>query len=185
MKKTFIPPLFLLPSLLLAQPAEWVPVPTNAAGTLLGTVTVAAGLLLGGGAEKAALPHAAAPELRAPPSRWRAQSQELQAAAQVVQQSRLLASVKAEMLTAAKLSHTLQTELQDLETLVSSIQTACKTIKSLVERSHITGRSKGSKVGQSNGGMVMRKEKPKEFMERTIILLCRRWRSECGHTDGG
>ena len=30
----------LLPSLLLAQPAEWVPVPTNAAGTLLGTVTV-------------------------------------------------------------------------------------------------------------------------------------------------
>ncbi len=36
MKKTFIPPLFLLPSLLLAQPAEWVPVPTNAAGTLLG-----------------------------------------------------------------------------------------------------------------------------------------------------
>ncbi|MDC0600284.1 hypothetical protein OAO65_03140 [Flavobacteriales bacterium] len=41
MKKTFIPPLFLLPSLLLAQPAEWVPVPTNAAGTLLGTVTVA------------------------------------------------------------------------------------------------------------------------------------------------
>ena len=31
----------LLPSLLLAQPAEWVPVPTNSAGTLLGTVTVA------------------------------------------------------------------------------------------------------------------------------------------------
>ena len=33
--------LLLVPSLLLAQPAEWVPVPTNAAGTLLGTVTVA------------------------------------------------------------------------------------------------------------------------------------------------
>ena len=31
----------LYPSLLLAQPAEWVPTPTNAAGTLLGTVTVA------------------------------------------------------------------------------------------------------------------------------------------------
>ena len=29
-----------LPILALAQPAEWVPVPTNAAGTLLGTVTV-------------------------------------------------------------------------------------------------------------------------------------------------
>ena len=26
--------------LLLAQPAEWTPTPTNAAGTLLGTVTV-------------------------------------------------------------------------------------------------------------------------------------------------
>ena len=33
-------PIVMLPSLLLAQPAEWVPVPTNAAGTLLGTVTV-------------------------------------------------------------------------------------------------------------------------------------------------
>ena len=30
-------------------------------------------------------------------------------------------------------------ELQDLETLMSSVQTACKTIGSLVARAHITG----------------------------------------------
>ncbi|KAL1508552.1 hypothetical protein AB1Y20_004651 [Prymnesium parvum] len=40
--------------------------------------------------------------------------------------------------------------LQDLETLVSSIATACKTIKSLVERSHITGL-----VGYAEGGGVI------------------------------
>ena len=34
-------PIVMLPSLLLAQPAEWAPTATNAAGTLLGTVTVA------------------------------------------------------------------------------------------------------------------------------------------------
>jgi len=38
-------------------------------------------------------------------------------------------------------------ELQDLQTLVSSIQTACKTIASLVQRAHITGL-----VGYADGG---------------------------------
>mmetsp|Transcript_18147 Transcript_18147/g.36955 ORF Transcript_18147/g.36955 Transcript_18147/m.36955 type:complete len:486 (+) Transcript_18147:39-1496(+) len=38
-------------------------------------------------------------------------------------------------------------ELLDLETLVASIQTACKTIKMLVERSHLTGL-----VGYADGG---------------------------------
>ena len=37
--------------------------------------------------------------------------------------------------------------LQDLETLISSIQTACKTINSLVQRAHITGL-----VGYADGG---------------------------------
>ncbi|KAL3920461.1 MAG: hypothetical protein SGPRY_005242 [Prymnesium sp.] len=37
--------------------------------------------------------------------------------------------------------------LNDLETLISSLATACKTIKSLVERSHITGL-----VGYADGG---------------------------------
>ena len=38
-------------------------------------------------------------------------------------------------------------ELRDLETLISSIQTACKTINSLVARAHITGM-----VGYQDGG---------------------------------
>eukprot|EP00967_Tisochrysis_lutea_P096966 scaffold142235_cov35-Tisochrysis_lutea.AAC.1 len=38
-------------------------------------------------------------------------------------------------------------ELQDLETLMSSVQTACKTIGSLVARAHITGM-----VGYHGGG---------------------------------
>ena len=38
-------------------------------------------------------------------------------------------------------------QLQDLESLVSSIQTACKTINSLVSRAHITGL-----VGYADGG---------------------------------
>jgi len=41
--KSILPTLLLLlltPLALLAQPAEWVVTPTNAAGTLLGTVTV-------------------------------------------------------------------------------------------------------------------------------------------------
>mmetsp|Transcript_34270 Transcript_34270/g.63928 ORF Transcript_34270/g.63928 Transcript_34270/m.63928 type:complete len:535 (+) Transcript_34270:80-1684(+) len=38
-------------------------------------------------------------------------------------------------------------DLQDLETLIASIQTACKTINSLVQRSHITGL-----VGYAEGG---------------------------------
>ena len=38
-------------------------------------------------------------------------------------------------------------ELLDLETLISSIQTACKTIKMLVERSQLTGL-----VGYADGG---------------------------------
>ena len=38
-------------------------------------------------------------------------------------------------------------ELLDLETLISSISTACKTIKMLVERSHLTGL-----VGYADGG---------------------------------
>ena len=38
-------------------------------------------------------------------------------------------------------------ELQDLEALISSIQTACKTINSLVQRAHITGL-----VGYADGG---------------------------------
>ena len=37
--------------------------------------------------------------------------------------------------------------LQDLEALISSIQTACKTINSLVQRAHITGL-----VGYADGG---------------------------------
>ena len=38
-------------------------------------------------------------------------------------------------------------DLQDLETLISSIQTACKTINSLVQRAHISGL-----VGYADGG---------------------------------
>jgi fructose-1,6-bisphosphatase I len=38
-------------------------------------------------------------------------------------------------------------ELQDMEVLISSIQTACKTINSLVQRAHITGL-----VGYADGG---------------------------------
>ena len=38
-------------------------------------------------------------------------------------------------------------ELQDLEALISSVQTACKTINSLVQRAHITGM-----VGYADGG---------------------------------
>ena len=37
--------------------------------------------------------------------------------------------------------------LNDLETLISSIQTACKTINNLVQRAHITGL-----VGYADGG---------------------------------
>jgi len=40
-------------------------------------------------------------------------------------------------------------ELQDLETLMSSIQTACKTIGSLVARAHITGM-----VGYEDSGSI-------------------------------